>query len=56
VHATFDQATHNKIVSFIYWRSDCACGTAGMLTTDASNRALRGRVSRPELHTVHPWN
>jgi len=55
-----DQATHNKIVSFIYLLYDCACGTDSMLTTDAgkraSNRPLRGRVSHPELHTVHRWN
>lgn len=31
-----------------------------LVTTDASkrvsNRALRGRVSRPELHTTRHWN
>ena len=27
-----------------------------LVTTDAGKRALRGRVSRPELHTAHPWN
>lgn len=26
------------------------------VTTDAGKRGLRGRVSRPEHHTVHPWN
>ncbi|WP_323759472.1 hypothetical protein [Immundisolibacter sp.] len=56
MHATLDQATHNKIVSFIYRLYDCACGTAGMLTADVGNRAVRGRVSHPELRTVHPWN
>lgn len=27
-----------------------------LVTADAGKRALRGRVSRPELHTAHPWN